>query len=102
MTRILKACGHLSHCKDVPDAEATSFLGAVNLHKVFIDPNEQMYDAAVEENHVFLLIITKCYCNVRLSHSTKEATVDICGDKIGNKFNKLVLFNPLKHTISLQ
>ena len=94
--RMLKASGgNLLHCKGVPDAIATSVLGAVNLQKVFIDLNEHMYDTTVEENHVFLLIkvITKCYCKVRLSHLAKEATVDICGDKIGKKFNKLVLFN---------
>ena len=93
---MLKASGgNLPHCKGVPDAIATSVLGAVNLQKVFFDLNEHMYDTAVEENHVFLLIkvITKCYCKVRLSHLAKEATVDICGDKIRKKFNKLVVFN---------
>ena len=92
---LVATSGNLPHGKGIVDAVAVSVLGACNNSSLFKELEYHMFDTTVEENHIRTLIksIIKCYCKVRLYHLGKEATENLCGDKIRTKLHKLVLFN---------
>ena len=92
---LVATSGNLPHGKGIVDAVAVSVLGACNNSSLFKELEYHMFDTTVEENHIHTLIksIIKCYCKVRLYHLGREATENLCGDKIRTKLHKLVLFN---------